>query len=398
MGTYWFGNVDGDTLEFDLGTQDGDTSFLFEDEVQRFRLVKSGPDTMSVFGYTDPVYTYVILHTDLGGSPMISALQGERIVIGKDLGLVRFLRVDSFPYVLQPIEMLGNLDPPLGMYRITTAMIEDHQPGDVLQFRNYQGSVLPTGQPFNYSKTTYLSRTDTPDSVIYETAWEYFNIASNALTTGSGTYGVSKNEVYAELPFEKFNGSFNVFRRSGPGSCFPTWYLYRENAPSLGICSFGNCWIGTDTQGPPPSSNNTAQLGLGVTSYFYQQPLNGGGTHYFSIRDLVYFVKNGVECGSEISVGIEASPTQTFTELHPNPTTSSVVISSSVRMERIDVLNAQGRVVLQIAPKATQVELDLTGTVPTSAPPGTHPVALQHYGPDATAPTFLLLLRQIGSP
>jgi len=71
-----------------------------------------------------------------------------------------------------------------------------------------------------------------------------------------------------------------------------------------------------------------------------------------------------VECGSEISVGIEASPTQTFTELHPNPTTSSVVISSSVRMERIDVLNAQGRVVLQIAPKATQVELDLTGTVP----------------------------------
>ncbi|MEO5585150.1 MAG: T9SS type A sorting domain-containing protein [Flavobacteriales bacterium] len=359
MGAYRFGNVEGDTLQFNFGASSGDTSTFFVDAVQRFSFVKSGPDTMTILGYTDSVYTYVIQHTDLAGAPIASALQGDSVIVGKALGLVRFFRVDSFPQVLQPLAMLGNLDPPLGLYRITTAMIEDHQPGDVVQFKTYTGSTLPNGQPFTYHTTTFLSRTDTPDSVFYDVAWENFNITTGAHNSGTGVAGYSKNEVYAELPFEKFDGSFNTFMLSGPGSCLPTWRLYRHDEPGLGLCPDGNCWVAADTQGPPPSSYGSVLLGLGITSYFYQDPFSPWDPYYFEIRDLVYFIKDGVECGQEIHLGISENNMQVRIELLPNPTKGNFVITSSDRMDRIDILNARGQVVLHAEPRADQVELGL---------------------------------------
>jgi hypothetical protein len=362
-GTYQFGNVDGDTLVFDLGAQDGDSSVFFEDDVQRFTFVKSGPDTLTFLGYTDSVYTYVIQHTDLNGLPITSALHGEPIFVGKTLGLVRFFRVDSFPYVIQPLELIGNLDPPLGMYRITTAMIEDHQPGDVLQFSTYQGNVLPTGQPFTYRKTTFLSRTDTPDSVIYDIAWENFNLITNTLNNGVGIARYSKNEVQAQLPFEKFNGSYNFLARYVPESCYPTWYLFSENTPGLTPCEENNCWIAADTQGPPPASNSTLQLGLGITSYFMQPPFFSG-QYYFSRRDLVYYVKNGVECGIERHVGVEEHSVDPSVSIQPNPTNDRIRITSATQMAVIEVLNLQGKVVVRMEPRSNEADIsfDALGT------------------------------------
>ena len=361
MGTYWFGTVGGDTLHFNFAASIGDTSTFYVDAVQRFSFVKSGPDTMSILGYTDSVYTYVIQHTDLAGSPIASELQHDAVIVGKALGLVRFFRVDLFPQVLQPLAMLGNLDPPLGMYRITTAMIEDHQPGDVVQFKTYTGGTLPNGQPFTYHTTTFLSRSDTPDSVFYDVAWESFNITSGANNSGTSIAGYSKNEVYAELPFEKFNGSFNTFTLSSPWSCMPLWILYRNDAPSFGPCPDGNCWVAADTQGPPPSSYGSVLLGLGVTSYFYQDPFTPWDPYYFEIRDLVYFKKDGVECGQEIHLGIAENNRQARIELLPNPTKDNLVITSSSRMDRIDILNTGGQIVLHAEPRADQVKLGLAG-------------------------------------
>lgn len=91
---YWFFNNQGDTLKFDFGLQTGETSLFFEDAIQRFLLFSEGPDTMTVLGLVDSVRVYRIIHTDLQGNTINSALNNQAIIIGKNIGLLRFFQVD----------------------------------------------------------------------------------------------------------------------------------------------------------------------------------------------------------------------------------------------------------------------------------------------------------------
>ncbi len=130
---YWFFNNQGDTLKFSFGIQTGETSLFYEDGSQRFHILSEGADTMTVIGLVDSIQTYRILHTDLQGNTINSALNNQAIIIGKDLGMIRFFQVDLFPEVLNPLAILGNSSPETGLYKLTNAMIYDHQPGDVIQ-------------------------------------------------------------------------------------------------------------------------------------------------------------------------------------------------------------------------------------------------------------------------
>lgn len=93
---YWFFNNQGDTLKFDLGMQTGANSQFYEDAFQRFEIFSEAIDTMSVLGLVDSVKIYRILHTDLQGNTINSALNNQAIIVGKNFGLIRFFRLISF--------------------------------------------------------------------------------------------------------------------------------------------------------------------------------------------------------------------------------------------------------------------------------------------------------------
>lgn len=365
-GTYLFRTLSGDTLRFNFNTAIGDTATFHEDAIQRFSFVKSGPDTMTVLGYTDSVYTYIISHTDLDSLPIASALDQHAIIIGKELGLIRFFRVDSFPFVLEPLDLIGNKGPDLGFHRITSASVHDYQPGDIVQYRTYSGNILPFGQPFDYTKHTILSRTDTPDSVIYDVASEYFNINSTNSTTGTSVLKYSKNAVLAELPFERFDGALVTLRYSATPSCaLPLWRLGRDVQTALGPCGTGGCWIATDTQGPPPTSFQTTTLGVGTGHSFYQETYSVPfSTYYFDIKSHVYFKKNGVECGTEIHVGFEGIQRPRPISVVPDPTSGPVTITASQVIGTVEIVDHFGRSMLCVRPHAFQLDLDLSALAP----------------------------------
>lgn len=83
---------------------------FYEDELQRFSIsrVSPGADTMSILGMIDSVYRYQISHTDLQGNFINSGLNSREIIIGKQLELISFFRIDSFPQVLKPLILMGN--------------------------------------------------------------------------------------------------------------------------------------------------------------------------------------------------------------------------------------------------------------------------------------------------
>lgn len=367
-GTYWFRTLLGDSLRFDLDTVAGSPILFYEDPVQRFLFVKSGPDTMTVLGQLDSIYTYTILHTDTNGLPVPSALDQQPIIIGQALGLIRFFQVDSFPTVLRPLHLFGNKDPDLGIHEITMASLHDHQPGDIVQIRTYSGDVLPPGQPFSFRKNSFLSRVDTPDSVIYDVAWESFNISGSSTSSGYVVQKYSKHEVLAEIPFERFNGAINTFRLTATPACpLPIWRLGHDDMTGIGPCPFGNCWIALDTQGPPPSSSGALHLGIDSSHYFYQEEYTSPWwQYYFDLRQIVYFKKDGSECGTEAHVGMEGYGPSVFVGVAPVPSEGVFVITAPRPVQCVQVMDSNGRMVLEVLPGTTRTNLDLSRS-PTGA-------------------------------
>lgn len=357
-GTHWMRNNLGDSLRFELGMPIGDTSVFFQDAVQRFSIIKSAPDTMTVLGYTDSIYRYTITHTDLNDLPIQSVLNGSSMVIGKQLGLTEFFRIDSFPQVLEPLVLFGSKDPDLGLHQITSALVHDHQPGDVIQTRSYQGGGYPPF-PFSHYKQSILARSDTPDSVQYQIAWEYSNGAGTITNSGTGLARYAKHDVLAELPFDRFNGSYLSFTRTnGCGTLI--WSLKSEPVPGMWECPDGNCWIYGDTQGPPPESSNALILGIAETHYYFQTPVTAWDAPYWNIKNVVYYIKNGIECGTEFHVGTRESMNSATIQVFPIPSEGPITISSHEVLRFVRIVDGRGAEVLTANPRAAIAHYDLS--------------------------------------
>ncbi|MCU0319272.1 MAG: hypothetical protein MUE88_04260 [Flavobacteriales bacterium] len=339
IGTYWMRNNLGDSLRFELGMAIGDTSVFFQDAVQRFSLIKSTPDTMTVLSYTDSIYRYTITHTDLNDLPIQSVLNGGSLVVGKQLGLITFFKIDSFPQVLEPLLLFGSKDPDVGLHQITSAMVRDHQPGDVIQTRSYQGGGYPP-LPFSYRKESILARSDTPDSVQYLIDLEY-STANGTTNSGTASLRYSKQDVLAELPFDRFNGSIMSLTRTN-GCAGPTWRFNSELVPGMWECPEGNCWIYGDTQGPPPVSSNALYLGISDSHYYFQTPVSSWDAPYWNIKNIVYYIKNGIECGTEFHVGLGGSVVPGSIKVFPNPSEGPITISSHELLRSVRIVDGRG--------------------------------------------------------
>ncbi len=359
-GTYWLRTNQGDSLTFQFAAPFGDTTVIFEDATQRFSMVKTAKDTLTVLGYPDSAYTYILVHTDNNGVPINSDLDQQPIIVGKRVGLVRFFKVDQLPGQLVSLALIGNKDPDLGLHQVTEASLHDYRPGDVIQYRQYEGYTLPPGQPFHYLKYTILSRTDTPDSVRYGVTEESFTVGGD-LNSMTGVMRFSKHDVLAELPFERFGGAVIQLALSASSSCpLFTWRLDRLEQTWLFPCDTAGCWIAGDTQGPPPQSSSVLQLGVGKSHHFYQQGVGPFNTNYFDTSDIIYFEKDGVGCGSEVHLGVGDAPDLPGITLSPNPATASITIGSPKDMKLIRILDQSGRMLKIVPVEAQQAWLNIT--------------------------------------
>lgn len=360
VGFHTFHNLWNEGISIPFHTDDQDTLLMYADPGQQFLLSYAGAVSMSVLGQIDSVRQWTIHHRDLANNPINSALNGASIEVGKELGLIRSFRIDSFPLILEPMELMGSEYQAIGLYRITAAMLEDHQPGDEMQTHSW--SQQSGGPPWNnysrYHKRIFLSRTDTPDSVIYSVRTESFDEDVMVMVFDTIIEKYSRAQVIATVPFERYDGTQPVFEeRSYCG--MDLWKYQTFYNTGLAYCPEENCWGPYDTNGPPPFGGSTQVIGLGLLdSHSFIWTPNGLN----SATTVVYFKKNGITCMNEVALGTStATSSVPIVELMPNPTSDMVNFRATTPVSTVMVYNGLGRSVFEANPFSMSGGVDLSG-------------------------------------
>ena len=102
----------------------------------------------------------------LHGSDRNSALNHKEIIISENYGLIRFFKIDSFPLVLKPFNLIGEDVLHAGLYAITNEVLFDYYPGDDIQYHEFYHNMggPPWNNYNNYKKYTILTQSVTADS------------------------------------------------------------------------------------------------------------------------------------------------------------------------------------------------------------------------------------------
>ncbi len=368
-GRYLFFNNPGDTLFFDFALLPGASSLFFEDDQQRFMLLAEDADTMNILGIIDSVRYFRILHTDLQGNPINSLLNNELIILGKQLGLARFFRIDLFPQVLQPLTILGNSSPETGLVRLTHEMIYDHQPGDEIQYRewfdNFGGPPAVNYQRF--TKYVFLERSNSPDTITYRVKRSVFEMGSDVMLTDTILLQYRRGVVLAEIPYDYIDQNNRMEYRvlDMADYCGLSMWTYTTKPEYLMYCAEDNCWGVYDTQGPPPVGETRVVAGLGLyldVSTVISPPPYG----YSSGKEVVYFKKNGISCGQEVIVGVENQPLIDHSvAIFPNPAGDFLYIRNEHdNSGTIGIFNSNGQLKISAIIENQLTELDLTNLSP----------------------------------
>ncbi|HLO89627.1 MAG TPA: T9SS type A sorting domain-containing protein [Lentimicrobium sp.] len=347
-GDYTFITQSNDSLNFDFTLAPIEANIFYQDENQRFSLSVSAipMDTFHFAGVIDTVKRFPISHTDLEGNIINSALNNYEIIIGKHLGLINFFRIDSFPQLLTPLQLLGNENPPAGIYHLTNAMIYDHQPGDEIQYYKYSHNAQwPQLNSRQYIKHTFLTRNETEDSLIYEIKVKSFYVDSTMVSFDTISVSYEKNEEVAILPFDfnhsygqYYNTEFSVEDHLGDLN----WTYKTDDHYSLDYCEDDGLWCSSDDH---DALSNSYVLGLGLYKTLYEDL----PSYNYNGMEVIYYRKNGIEHGNEAIVGINYLQNETITNIIPNPAEEKFRIEGNFIngcIVRINDFN--GRTVLQV--------------------------------------------------
>jgi hypothetical protein len=363
-GQYTFYNRQQEALQFDFALPTGDSAIVFQDSWQIFRIISEGKDTATILGYPDSVMIFRISHRYLNGNPINSVLHQQHIRIGKTLGLTDFIRIDQFPDMLQMMTIRGNTNPEAGLVRITNEFLYDHQPGDEIQF--YESFSGSGGQPpfQRYTKHLFLSRTDTPDSLIYTVQVSIFEPGNPQQTVDTVSLAYYRYTVYAEIPFDYIDQTTSYVERkiAHKNYCgIPRW-TYRIRPNPMAYCATDNCWGTMDTGGPPPIEETIFVEGLGLYTHIYGifGPPPMGFSSWFGIH---YFKKNGVICGNEAILNIDDVDNQSKeVSIYPNPAEDYLQIKLQNPVPtHIRISSVTGQILLKQTLNQAVTTIDLQG-------------------------------------
>lgn len=312
---YTFFTQNSDPLSFDFSVNTGDSALIFENTTEKFYLTFAKSDTITVLNFQDSARFYALIHTDVSGVTINSSLNQKQVIIAKNLGLVQFFQVDAFPEVLNPVYLLGNQSPDLGLAKLTNGIIYDYAVGDVFQYHEIvHYNYSPPGQDADlYIRYTITGKEVSADSVYYTAVKHIFEPGNPIETNDFITMKYKADEVIAQIPYEYTNpADFPFISRSlhYENYCGAKRWTYRVK-PNQGLryCSIDNCWGSNDVPGPAPTQEDVYTSGLGLYySIYWENVINWNDQGYHHTSELIYSRKNEIECGTEAFLGLDENP------------------------------------------------------------------------------------------
>jgi hypothetical protein len=364
---YTFLQDDGDEISFNFNTNMNDTNLVYIDGTQMLKMSYANTSLTQVLGLSDSVNYYHLYHTDLLGNQISSALNQFQIAVGKQLGLISFFKIDSFPAQINTLQLLGDQSTSAGFFELNNEMLYDYAVGDEYQYYLASNHSNPSWGWYvtdysKYIKYTILNKTLTPDSLIYLASRNTNNLLTNTQILDTIYLRYSRNDVIAGIPYEIFDGQHYKNFKLGTTCGSNYWELNMVNEPyNLAFCAIDTCWGGIDTQGPAATITTKYVIGLGQT--FYEDNLFGGFnfTSHYITSSLIYFKRNGQICGVEQIVGIEdISENKNKFTIFPNPAKQSVNVQFAVTEDcshvNLSIYNLQGQLVIEkVIPSQTNI-------------------------------------------
>lgn len=354
-------------LSFDFTIRQDNSMVFFTDSSQYFSIYFEGTDTLTHLGVMDSVRFYRINHTAINGLPINSVLNNFVIKIGKEMGLISFFTIDLFPATLIPIELIGNNAPSVGITHLTHEMVYDHQPGDINQWLREE--VYTGGSPEEnytlYTRNTYLSRVNTVDSIFYSVARYRFMLNTNWVVYDTIQLGYRRNNFLAEIPFDKYLpggiGNTRTFYRAD--YCGLSLWTYYTDRDLVKYCPQDNCWGYLDAFSISFEVKSKIVAGLGQYYYFedHDRPDPLGGYDQLTFINLVYFKKNGVECGTLVDVPEHIAGEQQRFNVYPNPVHDFLQLDlTETNFKRLMIVGVDGKVVLELNHRIENQKLDVS--------------------------------------
>jgi len=334
---YKFFTANNDSLNFDFSVTAGDSALIFENTTDKLYLAFAKTDTITVLNFQDSARFYTIIHTDASGNTINSLLNQKHIIIAKTLGLVQFFQVNAFPEVLNPVYLLGNVSPDLGLAKLTNETVYNFAVGDVFQYHDVvHHNYGPPGQEADlYTRYTITGKVVLSDSVYYTAVKHIFEPGNPVETNDFIMLKYKTNEIIAQIPYEYTNPADFPFISHSlryENYCGTKRWTYRVK-PNQGLryCSIDNCWGANDVPGPAPTQEDVYTLGFGLFYSIYSEGvINWNSPGYHHTSELIFSRKNGVECGTEAFLGVDENPAgRSLFSVYPVPAKDILTIETS---------------------------------------------------------------------
>lgn len=369
---YAFFTSIGDTLNFNFELNPGDSSLFYSENDETYYLIYEESDLETHINFTDSVSTYRIAHLDPSGEPVNSNLHNAPVTIGKELGMIEFFRIDSFPIQLQPIQIAGHLGTESGLHKIMASDIFDYEVGDVFQYRYVQNEYAPGVGYATYSTRTVISREENDTAIAYTYDVEevklqsvvemidglYVSSTDTILSSEILEEVIDKSEVMAELPLHEHDSNMPyVFEDVNyiESNCGDRWQYVRRSSVWYRCYSDSiPCYVNPQNFGDNASyaiySPHVYEMGIGLVSERdgWQSP---SGSNIFS-TNLIYYEKDGNACGEQwMLLSTDDREVLGKLKLWPNPAKEVIQVALPHQMEkieRVEIYNSAGILVEQL--------------------------------------------------
>ncbi|MGE5457262.1 MAG: T9SS type A sorting domain-containing protein [Methanococcaceae archaeon] len=347
---YTFQTLFGANLLLNLNQETGESVIFYEDSIQKFQFNRLSDSYENVLGIIDSVRNLEIIHTDLEGNIINSALNSFVVKTGKALGMINFFAIDSFPQIQRPLVLIGNSTPEAGITQITNEDLYSLMPGDELQFNEKSMKFTCHAEILydRFIKLNYLERTDTPDSIIFYCRREMFQRDSLKLETDSVRLSYARNTVVATLPFNYSGHNGPLYRKSLVMNDYcgePLW-SFSKTYTHMWYCEETNCWSWQDFPEFPLEESETVVWGVG--RYFYHESNIIEDETYVYEYQVNYFKKGEQVCGDQLIVSSKniSLPAGTLS-VYPNPATETITLSG-FKTGNIRIVTIDGKTVKQV--------------------------------------------------
>jgi hypothetical protein len=355
-----------DTLDFDLLQLPGDSALVFADVSQQIWLSQYASDTMTIFGSPDSVRFFKFLHYDLSGTVISGTIHNSTIIFSKTYGMLNGFALDSFPYIVKPITLIGIRNPNVGFSGLSLASIYDYQPGAIIEGFHPSYPYPMT----DYYRYEILSRSDSPSQVSYSvnsitqtTTWSgsyfYYVYDTNIITqTYSKTAWVDEHSSWGYYDF----GIGYYYMDTNALFCNYSGMAYHmDGSQCFGSCSVNSVCYGTGDCGWGGAWDIEilfkAEFGIVNSTYSYTS------SPYFSTSGLNYVLNGAINCGNQTLDINEQSEVFNGVDVYPNPATNKITIESregASKIKRMELKDINGRNIVSLNGTYWKQEMDIS--------------------------------------